>query len=133
MITARLAAQEEDGLSKLETSAGSLRLPRIDAPLGAMLRIRIHAQDVIIARHRPEGLSALNILPATVTGVRLSEGPNHGPNGSSSALVQLRIGEDLLLARITRRSVQALDLTQGAACFVILKSMSVARHDVSPF
>jgi molybdate transport system ATP-binding protein len=30
---------------------------------------------VILSRTKPEGLSALNILPATVTAVRLGEGP----------------------------------------------------------
>ena len=121
-LQAVVVAQEEDGLTRLEASAGPLFLPRIEARLGARLTIRILAQDVILSRTRPEGLSALNMLPAMVTAVRLGEGPG--------AIVQLKAGDDLLLARITRRSVQALELAPGAACFAVLKSVAVAQSDV---
>lgn len=122
IIAARVGAQEADGLARLETSAGPLFLPRADAAIGSALRIRIHAQDVMLARTRPEGLSALNILPATVTEVRLGEG--------SDALVQLRMGEDLILARITRRSARVMALAPGVQVFAILKSVAVAQADV---
>ncbi|MGO4916623.1 molybdenum ABC transporter ATP-binding protein [Pseudogemmobacter sp. W21_MBD1_M6] len=122
VIIARIAAQEEDGLTRLETSAGAILLPRVEAPLGSTLRIRIHAHDVILSRTRPQGLSALNILPAVVTEVRLGDGPG--------ALVQLRAGDDLMLARVTRRSAQALDLRAGSDCFAIVKSVSVSRDDI---
>ncbi|MDZ4136895.1 MAG: molybdenum ABC transporter ATP-binding protein [Paracoccaceae bacterium] len=122
LLPARVAAQEADGLTRLDTSAGALLLPRIDAAIGTALRLRIPAQDVILSRSRPEGLSALNILPATVTAVRLGDGPG--------AMVQLRAGDDLLLARITRRSAEALGLGPGTAVFAILKSVAIAQGDV---
>ena len=121
-LTARIAAHEADGLTRLDTSAGPLLLPHIDAAPGTQLRVRIHAQDIILARDRPTGLSALNILPATVTTLRLGDGPG--------ALVQLRVGDDLLLARVTRRSAEALALRDGTPVYAILKSVSVARNDV---
>ncbi|WP_339762971.1 molybdenum ABC transporter ATP-binding protein [uncultured Hoeflea sp.] len=117
-----VAAQEEDGLTRLEASAGPLYLPRVDAPLGTRISIRILAHDVILSRSRPEGLSALNVLPATVTAVRLGDGPG--------AIIQLRAGDDLLLARITRRSAHALALEPGAECFAILKTVAVAQSAV---
>lgn len=121
-LVARLAAQEDDGLTRLETGGGPIFLPRIEAPAGATLRLRILAQDVMLAMRRPEGISALNILAATVEDIRLGEGPG--------ALVRLRVGGDLLLARLTRRSVQALELTEGRAVFAILKAVAVAQRDV---
>ena len=117
VLTARIEAQEDDGLTRLTTSAGPVLLPRIAAATGTALRLRILARDVIIARTRPEGLSALNILPATVTTLRLGDGPG--------ALVQLRAGEDIL-----RRSASALALAPGTACFAIIKSVSVAPGDI---
>src|SRR5512134_3952387 len=75
VIEARIVAQHEDGLTELAVSAGRLWLPRIEAAIGDQLRLRIPAQDVILARDRPEGLSALNILPVTVTEVKVGEGP----------------------------------------------------------
>jgi molybdate transport system ATP-binding protein len=122
VISARVAAQEADGLTRLDTSGGSILLPGIDAAPGTSLRVRIHAQDVILSRERPIGLSALNILPAVVTEIRFGDGPG--------ALVQLRAGDDRLLARITRRSAEALSLSVGTACHVILKAVSVSRDDV---
>lgn len=123
ILPATLTDQEEgDGLSRLTTSAGPIWLPRLDAAVGTVVRVRIAAQDIMLARQRPEAISALNILPATVTALRLGDGPG--------ALVQVRAGDDLLLARITRRSVQALDLHPGTQVFAILKSVSVAQSDV---
>ncbi|WP_417426145.1 molybdenum ABC transporter ATP-binding protein [Hoeflea sp.] len=121
-LHAVVAAQEEDGLTRLEASCGVLLLPRIEAAVGARISVRILAQDVILSRTRPEGLSALNILPAVVTAVRLGDGPG--------AIIQLRAGEDVLLARVTRRSALALELEVGVDCFAILKSVAVAQSEV---
>lgn len=125
VLPATLSSHTDDGLSVLSISGGELVLPRVDARPGARLRVRIHAHEVIVARTRPEALSALNILPVTVTQLRLGEGPG--------AAVQLRLGEDLILARITRRSAQALDLAPGVECYAILKSVAVAQGDVGGF
>ena len=122
VIEARVAAQDDDWLTQLLTSAGPIWLPRINAAIGAKVRVRIAAQDVIVALTRPNGLSALNILPATVAALRVGDGPG--------ALVQLRVGEDLLLARITRRSASTLGLAVGSPVFAVLKSVAVAPGDV---
>lgn len=122
VIAAWITAQDDDGLTCLSTSAGAIWLPRIHGPVGAQVRVRIAAQDIILSTDRPKGLSALNILPATITAVRMGEGPG--------AIVQLRVGEDLVLARVTRRSVGALGLNVGGPVFAVLKSVSVAPGDV---
>lgn len=122
-ITARIAAHDADGLTKLDTSAGPLWLPRIDGERGEAVRVRVLAHEVLLSRSRPEGLSAQNILPAMIEHIALGEGPG--------ALVRLRVGEDALLARITRRSADSMELAPGGACFAIIKSMAVARDHVT--
>ncbi len=122
ILPARVAAQDADGLTCLHASAGPLWVPRIDRPVGTRLRLRIAAQDVILSRDRPAGLSALNILPVTVTAVRQGDGPG--------AIAQLRAGDDLLLVRLTRRSAEALGLAEGLACHAILKAVAIAPSDV---
>ena len=97
-------------------------MPRVSPAPGETLRLRIAAQDVMLATVRPEGVSALNIWPAVVTGIRLGEGPG--------ALVQIEAGEARLLARITRRSVRALNLAEGTPVYAVLKAVSVARGGV---
>ena len=110
------------GLTVLEVSSGRLHLPHIDAAVGSALRLRIHAEDVIIAIEKPSGLSALNVLPATVSTIHQGEGPG--------AAVGLQSGEDRLLARITRQSVHALGLAPGTPCYAIINSTAVARSDI---
>jgi molybdate transport system ATP-binding protein len=122
VLTAIVLAHHEDGLSELGLGEGRLLLPRVAARVGAVIRVRIHAQDVILSRSAPVGLSALNILAVRVTALRSGEGPG--------VMVQLALGDNRLLARITRRSAEALDLAPGTDCFAIAKSVAVARADV---
>ncbi|MCU0828421.1 MAG: molybdenum ABC transporter ATP-binding protein [Tabrizicola sp.] len=122
IVTAQVRAQEPDGLTRLDTSAGPIWLPRLEAAIGQDLRVRIAAQDVLLALDRPAGLSALNILPAKVLAVHRGDGPG--------ALVQLDIGGQRLLSRVTQRSARTLCLAPGLAVFAIVKSVSVAQRDV---
>lgn len=122
MISARLVGQEGDGLTRFETGGGPLWLPEVGAAKGSVLRLRILAQDVMLAVERPRGISALNVLSGVVEEVRMGEGPG--------AMVRVRVGEEVLLARITRRSVGALGLSPGRAVFAVLKAVSVAQENV---
>ena len=122
LLSAMVVNHDADGLTHVRAGGGDLFLPGIAAAQGARIAVRIHARDVIVARNRPEGLSALNILPATITAIRLGEGPD--------ALVQLRVGDDLILARLTKRSLAGLALVPGLDCFAVLKSVAVAQGDV---
>jgi molybdate transport system ATP-binding protein len=45
-------------------------------------------------------------------------------------VVQLRAGTDLLLARVTRRSAEAMGLAAGKAVFAVIKSVAVAQSDI---
>ena len=122
VMVARVTAHHADGLTELAVSKGALLLPRFEAATGALVRVRIPAQDVILSLHRPEGISALNILPVVITSIFPGDGPG--------AAIGLQSGDDRLLARVTRRSVDALGLTEGMACFAVVKSVAVAQADV---
>lgn len=122
ILMARIAAHEDDGLTRLDTRAGPLWLPRLAGAPGQTVRIRIAAHEVILSRARPEGLSALNILPATVTSLQDGQGPG--------TLVRLDLGGEHLLARITRRSAIALALGPGVSVHAVIKSVSVAQRDI---
>ncbi|MFN3746637.1 MAG: molybdenum ABC transporter ATP-binding protein [Hyphomicrobiaceae bacterium] len=122
-IAARIAAHDADGLTRLDSSAGPLWLPHIEGERGASVRVRILAHEVLLSRTRPQDLSAQNILPAEVVSITPGEGPG--------ALVRLRVGAETLLARITQRSADSLQLAPGVNCFAIIKSMAVARDHVT--
>ena len=123
VLPAHVLRHYDDGLSELATSGGRLLLPRLEAPEGSATRVRILAQDVILSREAPSGLSALNILPVKVLTLR----DGHGPG----VIVQMQSGDNRLLARVTRRSADALGLKPGDHIHAVIKSVSVARTDVA--
>ena len=122
LLSARVTGDDPDGLARLETAGGPLWLPSEGRAPGTALRLRILARDVMIATERPQGLSALNILAAQVDHIHPGDGPG--------AMLRLRIGEDVLLARITKRSLSALGLHPGQSVFAILKTVSIGQENV---
>jgi molybdate transport system ATP-binding protein len=120
ILSGQITAHEADGLTRVETSAGPIFVPH-QGQIGTILSVRIHAQDVMLACTRPMDMSALNILYAKVIDIRPETQPN--------VMVQLQVGAEILLARITARSCAALGLTVGSPCFAILKSVAVAQTD----
>jgi molybdate transport system ATP-binding protein len=122
VLEAHVRTHHPDGLTELDAGGQTLFLPSIDRPVGTLIRVRIAAQDVILSRTEPQGLSALNILHGEVDQIRPGEGPG--------TLVSLRTPAGTVLARVTQRSATALDLAPGRACFAVLKSVAVAPQDV---
>lgn len=106
-----------DGLARVSTPIGPLIVPGRAAALGAPVRLRIPAADVILATARPEGLSALNVLPVTVLDL--------SPSGTGMA-VALRAGSGRLLAHVTARSAVVMGLAPGQEIFAIVKATAVA-------
>lgn len=123
MLPARIVAHEQDGVTRLDTAGGPIWVPTLTGEPGQRVRVRILAHEVILSRDRPTGLSAQNILAGRVVGVHPGEGPG--------VLVRIAVGEDELVARITRRSCEMLGLVPGDRVHAILKTMSVARGHVA--
>jgi molybdate transport system ATP-binding protein len=123
MLGAVVQGHDADGMTALHSTAGPLWLPRIEAAPGTRVRVRIMAHEVILSRARPKGLSAQNILEGRVVELLAGDGP--------AIMVRLALGEDIILARITRRAAQQLALKPGHQVYAILKSMSVARDHIA--
>jgi molybdate transport system ATP-binding protein len=109
-------------LTDLSGGFGRLIVARLDLPVGSRLRVRIRARDVMLATRRPSGISALNVLPATIEALAAT--------GEEAVEVQLRLGPERLLARITRRSQQALGLAPGCAVFAVIKAIAIDRRSL---
>ena len=105
------------GLSRLDVEGQSIWVNLIAAPLGQQRRIRIPARDVSICCERPQATSILNVLPVTLTEVETSSGP--------SVLLRLQLGDQFLLARLTRKSAETLNLRPGDALFAQIKSAAL--------
>ncbi|WP_171103960.1 molybdenum ABC transporter ATP-binding protein [Ruegeria sp. HKCCD7255] len=122
VLQVQVAQHHADGLTELRAGDARLFLPRIPHQVGEHLRIRIPAQEVILSNKPPEGLSALNILSGTVEAVRAGEGPG--------AIVSVKTPAGVVLARVTRRSVEALGLELGQPCHAVIKTVALAPQDV---
>jgi molybdate transport system ATP-binding protein len=110
------------GLTTLRSPAGALQAPRLDLPIGTPVRVRIRARDVMIATARPEGLSALNVLPGLVTAL---DGAGEGP-----VAIGLDCGGVRLTALLTRKSVEALRLAPGREVYAVIKSVALDRESL---
>jgi molybdate transport system ATP-binding protein len=110
-------------LTELRSRAGLWKLPRLDAPIGARLRLRVRARDVMLAGSAPPALSALNVLPGVVSAVGGGEGP----------IVDIRLdcNGEALLARLTRYSVDRLGIAPGEHVFALVKSVALDRRSLS--
>ncbi len=117
LLAAVLTCHHPDGISEFATAAGTVFLPRLSAALGSHHMLRIAAQDVILSRAAPAGLSALNILSGQICEITAT---------GSAVMVTLHAGQAKIRARVTQRSVQRMGLELGQSCYAIVKSVALA-------
>lgn len=119
VLPAKFLRQDSDGLCAFDTEAGVLWVPAMaGGDMARISRLRIAAQDVMLARLRPQAISALNIVQGRVAGM--------AAQADGSVLVTLSAGRAQVLARITARSAAAMGLDLGQDCFGIVKSVALA-------
>ncbi len=123
VLNARVERQDETyGLTELSFAGGRLLVPRLELPAGAELRLRIRARDVSLARHAPKDLSILNVVPCVVREIGIDEGPQVD--------LQLDANGAALWARITRRSLAALNIEPGARVYALIKAVAIDRYSL---
>ncbi len=105
-------------LARVEFPGGALWTRDHGLPPGHRVRVRILARDVSLARRAPERTSIQNVLEGRIDEVVDDEHP-------SSALVRLRVGRSLLVARLTKRAVCELELAPGQEVWVQVKSVAL--------
>ena len=123
LIEARVTAHDETyGLTTLVSRGGTWRVPRLAAALGKPVRMQIKARDVIISCERPGAMSALNVIEAVVAEI--------GPLDGAGIEIRLNAHGEALVARLTRYSVERLDLRIGTPVFAVVKSVSFGRESL---
>jgi molybdate transport system ATP-binding protein len=112
---------ERDGewhLSRIVFAGGQVWVRDGGVAVGRRVRLRILARDVSIARSRHGDCSIMNRLPATVISHVAEDHP-------ALALVQLRVGNTPMLARLTRHSAWRLELAPGQQVWAQIKAVAV--------
>ena len=122
VIDATVAGRRADGLAELAFDGGTLAAAT-DAPKGTRLRLRLSADDILIALVAPQAISANNVLPVMTGNVRFT---------GDFAEVTLAAGAARLLARITAASARRLALAPGLAVFAVIKSVTVDLPGAGP-
>jgi molybdate transport system ATP-binding protein len=112
----------DDQLTHLSFDAGHISLPGHIGQIGQSIRLRIPAQDIILAGAAPVAISARNVLPVTITALEQGRGPG--------VAVGLQAGQARLLARITKASLREMNLSVGDQVFAIIKATAVAPENV---
>ncbi len=93
-------------------------MPGADLAPGAAIRLRLRARDVALATVRPESVSIRNVLKGTLRCIRSRDKSAH-----ADATVDL--DGHSVIARITRESVDALNLHEGQEVFALIKTVAV--------
>ena len=83
-----------------------------------MLRCRVHARDVSLALAPPAQTSILNCVSASVVDLAPTETPGQ-------VLVKLDVTGAPLLARITQRSADKLDIRPGLKLWAQIKAVAL--------
>ncbi len=113
-----------DGLSVLAFDGGRLAVPLLDRPVGAAVRLHIHARDVIVALAPPPLVSVRNALAGRV--VELVE------SGSSSVDLRIAVGGSVLIARVTRAAARDLALAEGCDVVALVKGVAFEPDLMGP-
>ena len=117
VIETKVGERRADELTSLTFDGGTLLVQELRQPAGTMLRVRIRAEEIMLALEEPRTISANNVLPMQVHEV--------SRDSTTHADVQLLCGRTRLVARITRASLERLHLAAGTPVFAIVKSVTV--------
>ncbi len=118
IITATVTGHDtEFGLSQLDLDGQTMLVSALEAKPGSQLRLRVPARDISLCRQLPSETSILNIFKVQITEIEDSS--------SNRLLLRLQVGSQLLLARLTRKSIVALQLKPGDTVYAQIKSVAL--------
>ncbi len=106
---------EASGACRARFGDQVLRIPACDRPAGTRIFVGLRADDIILSRVRPEGLSLRNILRGTVTEVSQT---------GSTRLVYVDVGRRLA-AKVTPEAIAELGLAPGQDIYCLIKAHSL--------
>jgi len=112
------AHEPEFGLSRLRVGAHAFWVGHSTAQVGQSVKVRVLARDVSVTLSAASDSSILNILPASIDEIR--------PDGADSVTLRLGLAPGTsLLARLTRRSCEQLQLRVGMKVFAQVKGAAL--------
>lgn len=121
VIDTRVASHDErHHLARLDFAGGVVYVARESLVLGQAVRLRIQARDVSLALSEHHDSSILNRFPATVVELASASNP-------ANVIVRLDAGGTALLARITQRSLEQLQIGIGSKVWAQVKAVALMQ------
>jgi len=118
VIEAEIAGYDpEYQLNWLDFPGGRFIVAGKPLPKGRRVRLQVMARDISLTLEHQRMTSILNIFPATVEQIAAT--------GVAQVNVRLRVGSSPLLARVTRKSADALGLQSGKSVYAQVKSVAL--------
>jgi len=112
---------DPSGLAQLRIGDALLSAELDAAVVGQRIQIQVLARDVIIATEPPRALSVRNVVSARIVSIT--------PDVGRNVLVELDVGRTAtLLARITARASEELQLASDMQAWVLIKAVSLRGH-----
>lgn len=113
-----VAKQEKEfQLSTIQTANGNNIVVPGKIEIGQQVRVRIQASNISLCKTAISDSSILNIIEGTISAI-VDECGSH-------VLLQINSRNDLLLARITQKSYQHLELGVGQTIYMQIKAVSL--------
>jgi molybdate transport system ATP-binding protein len=106
-------------LARVDFAGGSLWAKDQGLAVGTSVRVRVLARDVSLAAQQTAS-SIQNQMPGQIDAIGEDEHPG-------LALVRVRVGNALLLARLTKRALGTLDVAVGKTFWVQIKSVALLQ------
>lgn len=104
-------------LARADFAGGSLWAKDQGLAVGKSVRVRVLARDVSLAEQQTAS-SIQNQMPGQIDAIGDDEHPG-------LALVRVRIGDTILLARLTKRALATLGVAEGKTFWVQIKSVAL--------
>lgn len=106
------------GLVELTFGGGMLLAQARNIAVNTVVRVRIPAREIVLATTAPTGLSLHNVLAGAVMAV-------HVDTAFEGVIVQLAVGNSVMLAEVTRDAIGRLGIGVGQRLHVLIKSVSI--------
>lgn len=108
----------EDHIAQIRFGGGTLWVRDPGIAIGQSVRVRILARDISLALSVHEDSTIQNRLQGVIESIDADVHP-------SQAIVRVRCGQELILGRVTFRSLRALELRPGTSVWCQVKSVAL--------
>jgi molybdate transport system ATP-binding protein len=105
-------------LIRIRTPLGELWAKDQQQGLGTTVRVRLLARDVSVSLAEPVDSSVQNRCQGQILAIQSDVHPAQG-------LLSMRVGEQLILARVTQRAIEHLSLKVGISVWLQFKSVAL--------